>query len=165
MYIVLQRHNRTLALGGGLFAMFYAIYDVSVTELNSLTLVSLSQGYASAATDALKASFVAAATYGYYALPLQTVLSFAIGPIGYLLWCVPMARSFFGRWTAIFGVIVSVIGLIGSAAPLVPSSFILGLCQFICVRAIALWFIVLGVQLYRYGHRLPANVENIAGMS
>jgi hypothetical protein len=165
LYIVLQRHNRTLALLGSLLSMFFNIYDVSVTELNSLTLVSLSRAYASATTDALRASFVAAATYGYFALPLQTVLSFAIGSLGYLMWCVPMAKSIFGRRTAIYGAVVSVIGLIGSAAPVVQSSYILGLCQFICVRAIALWFLVVGVQLYRYGHRLPANVDNTAGIS
>jgi hypothetical protein len=165
LYIVLHRHNRSLALFGSLLAMFYAIYDFSVTELNSLTLVSLSHGYASASTDALRASFVAAATYGYYALPFQTVLSFAIGPMGYLLWCVPMAKSIFGRWTAIGGAVVSVIGLLGAAAPVVPSSYILGLFQFICVRALALWAMVVGVQLYRYGRRLPANVDNTAGIS
>jgi hypothetical protein len=165
LYIVLRRYNRTLALLGSLLSLSYSIYDFWVTELNSLTLVSLSQGYASAANDALRASFVAAATYGYYALPLETVLSFAIGPIGYLLWCVPMARSFFGRWTAIFGVIVSVIGLIGSAAPVVPSSFFLGLCQFLCVRLIAIWFIVVGVKLYRYGRSLGANVDPTASVS
>jgi hypothetical protein len=115
MYILLQRYNRTLAILGSLFALFYAIYDVSVTELNSLTLVSLSQQYTLATTEVMRASLVAAATYGYYALPIQTVLSFALGPIGYLLWCVPMAKSFFGRWNAIIGVIVSVIGLLGAA--------------------------------------------------
>jgi hypothetical protein len=156
MYIVLQRHNRTLALLGSLLLIFYSIYDVSATELNSLTLVSLSQGYASATTDALRASFVGAAAYGYYALPLQTVPSFAIGSAGYILWCVPMMKSFFGRWTAIIGIIVSTIGLLGSAAPVVPSS-ILALCQFICVRAIAVWSIIVGVQMYRYGRRLPGN--------
>jgi hypothetical protein len=109
MYIILQRYNRTLALLGSLLSLCYSIYDFGVTELNSLTLVSLGHVYALATTDALRASFVAAATYGYYALPLQTVLSFAIGPIGYILWCVPMVRSFFGRWTAIIGVIVNII--------------------------------------------------------
>jgi hypothetical protein len=165
IYLVLRRYNRTLALLGSLLSMFYTIYDVCVTELNSLTLVSLSHGYVSATNDALRASFVAAATYGYYALPIQTVLSFAIGPLGYILWCVPMARSFFGRWLAIFGVIVNVIGLLGSAAPVVPSSYFLGLCQFLCVRLIAVWFIIVGVQLYRHGRRLPATVENTAVMS
>jgi len=154
MYLLLERHNRTFALLGSLISIFYAIYDVSVTELNSLTLVSLSHGYASATTEALRASFVAAATYGYHALPIQTVLSFALGPLAYILWCVPMAKSFFGRWTAIIGVIVSVIGLIGSVNPVVPSSPIIGWCFFLGSRLIALWFIWLGVKLYRYGKHL-----------
>jgi hypothetical protein len=163
LYILLSRYNRTLALLGSLFSMFFNIYDVSVTELNSLTLVSLSQGYASAAGETLKASFVAAAAYGYYALPLQTVLSFAIGTFGYLLWCLPMAKSFFGRGVAIFGAIGCVAGLIGSAAPLVPSSAILGICQFICVPVVALWFVLLGVKLYRFGRQLPARAETSLG--
>ena len=150
LYIVLERHNRTLALLGSLFAMFFNIYDVCVTELNSLTLVNLSHGYASATTEALRAIFVSAAAYGYYALPIQTVLSFAVGTFGYLLWCVPMAKSFFGKGTAIYGAIVMAIALIGSASPMFPSSFILGLCQFICVPACALWFILVGIRLFRY---------------
>jgi hypothetical protein len=162
MYIILQRYNKTLALLGSMFALFYAIYDVSATELNSLTLVSLSHGYALATNLATKAAFVAAATYGYHALPFQTVLSFAIGPIGYLLWCVPMARSFFGRWLAIFGVIVSVIGLLGAGSPIFPTSVFLGWCAFLCVRLIAIWTIFLGVQLFRYGLRLPAYVAQKA---
>jgi len=155
--LILLRHNKPLAILGGLVAIFYAIYDVSVTELNSLTLVGLARGYAHATTEAARASIVAAATYGYYALPLQTVLSFAIGPIGYLLWCVPMARSFFGRWVAIYGIFVSVIGLLGSAAPLAPSSFVLALCQFLCVRLIAIWVLVLGVQLFLHARHMAAS--------
>ncbi|HUJ87088.1 MAG TPA: hypothetical protein VLX30_09585 [Burkholderiales bacterium] len=157
IYIILKRHSRSFALLGFLFCVFYAIYDVCVTELSSLTLVRLSQVYADAATSLQQASALGAATYAYYALPYQTVLSFAIGPIGYLLSCVPMAMSFFGRWVAFFGAIVSVIGLLGAAAPVVPSSFFLGLCQFICVRAIAIWSLVLGIKLLLYAVRLPAK--------
>lgn len=97
MVIILQWYNRTLALLGGLFALFYAIYDVAATELNSLTLVSLAHEYALATTEVIRASIVAAATYGYYDLPFHTVISFVLGPIGYILLCVPMAKSFFGR--------------------------------------------------------------------
>jgi hypothetical protein len=158
LFIVLQQYNRTLALLGGLFAMFFNIYDVCVTELNSLVLVSLSHGYANATANALRDSFVAAAAYSYHALPLQTVLSFAIGTFGYLLWCVPMFKSMFRRGTAIFGAIVMVIALIGSAVPMLPSSTILGLCQFICIPACALWFILVGAQLYRYGKHLPERI-------
>lgn len=157
LYVILERSNRTLALLGSLFAMFFNIYDFSVTELNSLTLVSLSHRYVTATTETLRASFVAAAAYGYYALPLQTVLSFAIGTFGYLLWCVPMLKSIFRRGTAIFGAVVMIIALIGSASPMIPSSFILGLCQFICVPACALWFVLVGLQLFRYGYRQPVG--------
>jgi hypothetical protein len=163
LYIILQRHNRTFALLGFLFCLFYAVYDVCVTELNSLTLVSLSQAYLSSTTDALRASILGAATYGYYALPFQTVLSFAIGPIGYLFFCLPMGRSIFGRWTALFGAVVSIIGLLGAAAPVVPSSYFLGLCQFVCVRAIAIWTLVLGIQILLYAARIPTQRKVVDG--
>ena len=160
LYIILQKYSKTLALLGSGFAMFFNIYDICVTELNSLTLVSLSHGYGSASNEALRASFVAAASYGYYALPIQTVLSFAIGTFGYLLWCIPMFKSSFRRGTAIYGIMVMVIALIGSLAPVFPSSTILGLCQFISVPACALWFILVGVQLYRQGRYAYIRVDN-----
>jgi hypothetical protein len=162
LYIVLQQYNKSLALLGSLFAMFFNIYDICVTELNSLTLVSLSHVYASATTDILRASLAAAAGYGFYALPLQTVLSFATGTFGYLLWCVAMFKSSFRRGTAIYGAIVMVIALIGSAAPLFPSSAILALCQFICVPACALWFIFVGAQLFRHGRVISIKMDNPA---
>ena len=155
MFIVLVRYNRTLALLGSLFAMFFNIYDVCVTELNSLTLVALSHEYANASSDAVRAALVTAASYGYYALPIQTVLSFATGSLGYLLWCIPMLRSVFPRWLAIFGVIAGIIGLLGSAAPVIPSAPVLGLFQYICVPLMALWFVIVGIRLYRYGRSLP----------
>lgn len=160
LYVVLNRYNRTLALLGSLLAMFFNIYDVCVTELGSLTLVSLSHAYANAAPGALRSSIVQAATYGYYALPIQTVLSFAIGSIGYLLWSIPMLKGTFRRWTAIFGAIMSLIGIVGAVAPLFPSSVILGVCQFVCVPGVALWFVFVGVQLYRHGTHLSRQTRN-----
>ena len=153
LYIALKPYNRTLALLGSLFAMFFNIYDICVTELNSLTLVSLSHVYAQATTDILKTPIIGAATYGYFALPLQTVLSFAIGTTGYLLWCIPMFKSEFRLGTAILGFLMSVIALAGSAAPLFPTLIPMGLCQMIAVPLCAFWFILLGVHLCRYGKR------------
>ncbi len=157
LYIILRRYNQTLALLGSMFSMFFNIYDVSVTELNSLTLVNLAKGYANATSASAKASFVGAAAYGYHALPIQTVLSFAIGTFGYLLWCIAMwkGKDIFPHWLALFGAFWSVVGLLGSMAPVIPSSAILGLCQFLCVPAVGLWFVTLGVRLYRQAGRLP----------
>jgi hypothetical protein len=159
MYLLLHRHHRTLALLGSLFLVAYAIYDFGVTELNSLTLVSLGHSYGLASTEALRVPFVYAAAYGYYALPFQTVLSFAIGSVGYILWCVPMLKSFFGRWAAITGIIINVIGIVGSASNVVPGSYLLGLCLFLAPRLIALWSIALGVLLLRHVKRIPAKAS------
>jgi hypothetical protein len=154
LYLVLRRDNRSLALLGTLLVGFYIFYDVSVTELNSLTLVSLSRGYAMAPGDALRAAYVAAATYGYAALPLQTVLSFGVGALGMLLWSVVMLRGHrFPRWAAVFGIVVNGMGLAGAAAPLNPASFVLGLLQYLTVPLSGIWYIAIGVLLYRYSQR------------
>jgi len=60
-----------------------------------------------------------------------------------------MARSAFGRKTAVFGVVVNVIGIVGAAAPVVTSN-ILGLCQFLAAPLIGVWFIVLSIKMYRH---------------
>jgi hypothetical protein len=158
LYLILRRDNRTLALIGTMLSLFYIFYDISVTELNSLTLVSLSQGYASATTDALRTAYVAAATYGYAALPLQTVLSFGVGAAGWLLWSIVMLKGrVFYRWVAVFGIIVNVIGIIGAFGSVVPTSFLLGLLFFLTPRLTALWFIAIGVIVYRFQRRLPTT--------
>jgi hypothetical protein len=125
--------------------------------LNSLTLVSLAKGYAAAAGEEARAVFVGAAVYGYHALPIQTMLSFAIGTFGYLLWAVAMwkGKELFPRWVAFFGAFWSVVGLLGSLAPVIPYSAILGWCQFLCVPMVGLWFVILGVRLIRLANRLP----------
>jgi hypothetical protein len=155
MYFALRRDHKILALVGSLISFLYIFYDMSVTELNSLTLVGLSQGYALAATDALKAAYLAAAQYGYSALPYQTVLSFGIGAIGWLLWSLAMlSGDTFPRWVAISGIVINGIGIIGCVSPVVPASFFLGLLQYFTAPLTAIWFVILGILLYRYRTRL-----------
>lgn len=159
LYLVLRRDGRAMALLGTVLSLFFVFYDISVTELNSLTLVSLSNGYASAATAALKAPYVSAATYGYAALPLETVLSFGIGSLGYLLWSIVMLRGkIVPRWVAILGVVMGVMGIVGAAAPVVTGSAILQICQYLSIPLMGLWFVILGVVLFRYRrHQMLMN--------
>jgi hypothetical protein len=157
LYLVLRRINNSVALVGSILSMMYVVFDICVTELNSLTLVNLSQGYASATTDALRAPFVAAATYAVAALPVETFFSFTIGAVGWLFWSLLMPRTFFGRATAIFGVVVNVMGILGGVGALMPPSspfYLLGLFTIFGAIFTAIWFMVIGVQLYRYGNRL-----------
>ena len=60
----------------------------------------------------------------------------------------------FSTWMGVLGIVVNVIGIVGSAAPVVPASFVLGLCQFLAIPLGAIWMIVIGIRLYRYGRRL-----------
>jgi len=70
----------------------------------------------------------------------------------------PAAKSFFGPWTAASGIVLSVVGLAGSVAPVVPS--------FLRVRLLAIWFIVVAVQLLLHVHRLtPRETAGDAGSS
>jgi hypothetical protein len=155
MYLILQRDGRILALFGTLLSLFYGFYDISVTELNSLTLVSLSRGYALATTDALRASYVAAATYGYSALPIQTVLSFGVGAVGWLFWSLVMLKGHvFPKWMAILGIIVNGIGIISAPAPVMPASYTLGVLQFLTAPLTAIWFIVIGIRLYGFARNI-----------
>jgi len=156
VYLALRRINRPAAVVGTLLSLAYIIYDVNVTATNSLNLVRLADGYASAATAGLKANYVAAATAGVNALPFQTFFSFAIGAVGWLLWSLIMARSFFGKWSAIFGVVANLVGLLGGAGALVQGTpyHLLGVFTTFGAIATALWFIFVGVRLFRHGNHL-----------
>jgi hypothetical protein len=153
LYFVLRDTSKTLALVGTALALMFPIFDISVSELNSLTLVSLAHGYASATSAALQAPFVAAATYGVAILPLETFMSYALS-IGFVVLSVAMLKSVFRRGTAIFGIAIMGVATIASVSALVPSSTVLGLLFFISVPGAALWLILVGFQLYRYTRHL-----------
>jgi hypothetical protein len=154
VYLALRRDNPILALIGTLVAGLYIVYDISVTELNSLTLVSLSNSYANATSAAAQAPYVAAATYGVAALPLETVLSFGLGAIAYLVWSLVMLQGrTFPRWIAIAGILLNGAAIIGAFSPVVPASYVIGVLMYFTVPLTGLWFVAVGVALYRYATR------------
>lgn len=167
IYLMLRRVNNSLALVGSTLSIVYVLFDICVTELNSLTLVTLSQGYASATTDAVRASYVAAATYSVAALSTQTFFSFTIGAFGWLFWSLLMLKSFSGKGSAIFGVIVNIMGILGGVGALVQGTpyYLLGIFTVLGAIFTGVWFIVIGAQLYRYGSRLPVSAVDPLGLS
>jgi len=148
LYLILKDTNKTLALIGTALALVFPVFDISVSELNSLGLVSLAQGYSSATTIAAQVPYIAAATYGLAMLPLETFMSYALS-IGFVVLSVAMLNSFFGRSTAIFGIITMGMATVGSVSALIPSSLVLGLLFFMSLPAAALWLILVGAELYR----------------
>ena len=65
-----------------------------------------------------------------------------------------MVKSVFGWRTAGLGIVVNIIGIAGSASSVVPSSYVLGLLQFLTVPLSGLWFIIVGYKLYRHRSQL-----------
>jgi len=147
LYYILRNVNKTVALVGSAFSIAYIAFDIAVTELSSLKLVSLSQSYTVAANTAAKASVVSQATSIVNALPLMTFFSFTIGAVGWLLWSILMPKSFFRKTTAIFGVIVNVMGFLGGVAVYVPA---LGIFNVFGALLTALWFLLVGAQMLRH---------------
>ena len=153
LYFVLSPTNKTLALVGTALALVFPIYDIPVSELNSLMLVSLAHGYANAPTAALQAPYIAAAASRVAALPVETFVSFALS-IGFLVLSFAMLKSVFRKGIAILGIVANGAAVVGSVSALVPASGVLGLLFFISVPAGGLWLILVGFQLHRYTMRL-----------
>jgi hypothetical protein len=93
--------------------------------------------------------------------------SFTIGAVGWLFWSLLMPKSFFRKGSAIFGVIVNVMGILGGVGALVQgtSYYLLGVFTVFGAIFTAIWFIVIGAQLYRYGSHLPVGTVNPLGLS
>ena len=162
VYLALKRSNKGVAAAGTILSLVHTFYDVNFTKLNSLNLVRLSRGYAGAVADATRAAYIASAAPSVSVLPVQTFFSFAIGALGWLLWSLIMAKSFFGKWSAVFGVIANVMGILGGAGALVQGTSFAPLGFFITLGglATALWFILIGVELFRHGNNIRRGVAS-----
>ena len=166
LYLVLRRVNKSIAVVGAIFALAFCIYDPLVTELQSLRLVSFSQGYVAATTDAVKASIVTNAITIVNALPLMTFLSFFIGSVGTLLFSIAMTKSAFGKALGAFGIITNMTAIIGSLYPLLSNPpYVIALLFIISVPLVALWFIIVGVIMLQKRNQLRALAFNLSAGS
>ena len=74
-----------------------------------------------------------------------------------------MLKGVFPRWTAIFGIIVNVMGILGGVGAVVQETpyYLLGLFTIFGAIFTAFWFIVVGAQLYRRGNRPSSDVVKV----
>lgn len=143
LYVVLRRASESLAVVGTAFGLIgIAAYFASNTAFNML---SLSDQYAAATTDAQRSILLAAgqamlATYTGTAFDL----SYILGSIAGLLVSVAMLRSpIFGRTAAYLGILANVIGL-GLFIPTIGIYLSL-----ISVVPLWVWYILVGRSLLR----------------
>lgn len=153
LYLALKGINKNAMLVATGLLGFFIILDLGITELNSLALVSLTQNYASATSDAQRAAYMAAANWGLATMPIATFFSW-IGPsIGFLTTSIVMWNGVFGRNMARLGMIVYGLAIVVSFYFLFPVPVLALLLTPILVLYGA-WLIAAGRRLYALGKRL-----------
>jgi len=144
LYIALRRTSQAFMLIAFIFALLgIAAYLASNPAFEML---SLSNGYAVAATEAERAIFLAA---GEGMLATWTGTAYSVGyvlvGIALLITGVVMVRSGrFGRVTAWVGVVMGVLSLVPASAGTVGLVFALG-----SLLPLEIWYILVGLKLVR----------------
>jgi hypothetical protein len=158
LFVLLRRSILPAAvLGAGLLA-FYVVFDIAVTESTSLRLVSLAQSYASS-TGSTHTGYLSTASSILASFPTMTLISFVTGSVGLVILSALMLNGPVRRRTAVFGIAANGLGVIGGLGAMVPA---LAVATTPSLWVIGLWYIVLGLQLYRLssagllGRSLPA---------
>jgi hypothetical protein len=146
LYLALKHLAKNpLLIAAGFLALFLVL-DLAITELNSLTLVSLTQHYAAATSDAQRSAYAAAADYALATIPIATFFSYLVSSVGLLITSLVMLKGVFNRPTALLGIVASIEGIVGSfyvffptlAGLLVPSLITFGL-----------WALFAGTRMYK----------------
>jgi hypothetical protein len=150
LYHALKGINKSAMLIAAGLTITFIILDLGVTELTSLALVSLTQNYASAASDAQRTAYLAAANWGLAIIPFATFLSYAGPSSGWLIASIIMLKGIFGNFTARLGIIVNILGILIAFYFLFPVP-VLGIFLTPILVLYGVWLIAAGRRLYRLG--------------
>jgi hypothetical protein len=151
LYLALKGINKNAMLIASGLLGFFVIMDLGVTELNTLALVTLTQSYASASSDALRAAYQAAEDWGLATLPIATFFSWVGPSAGFLITSIVMRKGIFGKNTARLGMIVFSLGIVAGFYFLYPGPTVLSLFLTPILVLYGVWLIAAGRRLLRIG--------------
>ncbi len=140
LYIVLREVNATYAMVGGVFALVALTVDL-VNSVVAYSLIGLGSSYATATSEASKASYAATAefvlgvSYGTGTRFFIILFSLAI-----IITSAVMLKGTFGKITGYLGLVAGVLGILGGLAGFIP-----------LIIFWPVWFVAAGVKLYRLG--------------
>jgi hypothetical protein len=146
LYLKLKGVNHKATIAASAFMLLFVVFDFAITELNSLQLVSLTQTYTSATSEAQRATYMATANSLLQTLPLSTLLSFVISSVALLIFGLVMLKGNFGKRLALFGVVIGVAGTLGGFYIFVPA---LALLLSPSMFAFGIWGILTGPKVYK----------------
>ncbi len=147
LWIALRKARRNLMLAAAVCLHLFVVLDLAVTWMHHASLLALFQNYSSAADEAHRAAYLAAAEYAasIYATPLLTFYIIVIPSVGVLLASIAMMKAGFGKASAWTGVITGLFGLLS----------LTGFFALIMANALGatLWFFLVGARLLRSGSK------------
>jgi len=148
LYLALGRiAKNTMLLATGLMAVF-VIVDLTITEANSLAIVTLTQHAATATSETQRAAYMAAANYALATVPLATFYSWVVSSVGVLIISIVMLKGVFGKLIAYLGIVVGIVGTVGGFYVFLPALLVLASPTLV---AFGLWCVLAGIRLYRLG--------------
>lgn len=148
LYLSLRHVAKNAMLVATGLLLLFVVLDLAMTELNSLTLVTLIRHHASATDDVQRSAYLAAEHYALATLPLATFYSFVVSSIGLLIVSIVMLKGVFSKPTAYAGIVASVEGIIGGFYVVIPT---LAVLLVPCLLAFGVWSLLAGSQLWRLG--------------
>lgn len=145
LWIALRKAGTCLMLVAVVCFHLFVGLDLAVTWTHHASLLALFQSYSSAADEAHRAAYLAAAEYAssIYGTPLLTFYIIVIPSVGVLLASITMMKAGFGKASAWTGVIAGVFGIMS----------LTGFFPLMMANALGatLWFFLVGVRLLRLG--------------
>lgn len=147
LWIALRKAGRNLMLAAVACLSLFVVLDLAVTWMHHASLLALFRNYSSAADEAHRAAYLAAAEYAssIYATPLLTFYIIVIPSVGVLLASITMMKARFGKASAWTGVITGVFGLLS----------LTGFFPLVMANALGamFWFFLVGTRLLRSDHK------------
>lgn len=140
----INKHQMLLALAcEGLFVAL----DLAITWTAYASLVALGGSYATATSDAQRASLVAAAGYpsSIANAPLLGIFIVGIPALGLLLASLVMRKGVFNKAVAYMGVVASICGLLAGVGPILLGA--VDTVQYINASLAMIWFFLVGYKL------------------
>jgi hypothetical protein len=151
LFLSLKQVNKNAALIAAGLMVMYSIFDLAITELNSLAAVSLTQQYAVAASDAQRAAYVAAADFALSAIPIATFFTYLVSSVGLVIASAVMLKGVFSRFTGLMGLTAGIEGTIGAFNVFLPN---LGALLIPALLAYGLWGLLAGTRLFKLGRHI-----------
>lgn len=153
LYFALKGINRHVMLVASTCVGLFVMLDLAITWTNYAALITLSDSYAAAASDAQRALVFAAAMPASIVLKstLLFVYNTLILAVGIFMAGLVMLNGVFSKYTAYLGIATGVLGGVSVVGPLLTSA--LSATIIITSLLTTVWVLLVGLRLLKLGRR------------